>query len=227
MRLSLLSGSAALAIALATFACSSSDQPAAAAADDVVAPPRNDTPSAEESNPTNETPSDEDTGSDETGGDGSYGLPDGGGGSSSGGNGGGNGGGDGGGGGGGNGGGGGGGNGGGAGSLCQGSSVAESEPNNDAASADVVPGQTGTFCGKISSDTDVDFVKFTLPANAKSFGMSQNTTSGAIKIEPSADGQAFSFSGGNYPFKPGKEYVLKISTSGGALDYRIGITITQ
>ena len=218
MRLSLLTGSAALVLGLATFACSGSDQPAATATDDVLALPPGDTPPAEGSSDTASEPADEGTssGGSSSGGSssGSYGLPDGGTSSGDGGGGGG---------GGGNGNGGG-GNGGG--SLCQPTSIAESESNNDAASADVVPGQTGTFCGKLSSDTDVDYVKFTLPATAKSFRMSQNATSGAIEIEPSVDGQAFSFSG-TYPFEPGKDYVLKISTSGGALDYRIGITITQ
>ncbi|MDF2694960.1 MAG: hypothetical protein K0S65_3343 [Labilithrix sp.] len=203
-------------LALTSFACSSSKPAAETSNEEVLAPPKSD--GTEQSN-TEETPADETEGTppgSSSGGDGSYGVPDGG---SGGGNGNGNGG--------GGGDGGGGGNGGGGGSLCQSSSVAESETNNDLASADSMPGQTGTFCGKIGSDADVDFVTFTLPANAKSFGMSQNTTSGAIKIEPSVEGEAFPFSGGNYLFKPGKPYVLKISTTGGALDYRISLTITQ
>jgi hypothetical protein len=202
-------------LALTSFACSSSQPAAETSTEEVLAPPKSD--GTEQSN-TEETTADETEttppGS-SSNGDGSYGVPDGGsgdgGGSGNGGGGGGNGG---------------GGNGGG-GSLCQSTSVAESEANNDLASADTMPGQTGTFCGKISSDADVDFVTFTLPANAKSFGMSQNTTSGAIKIEPSVDGEAFPFSGGKYLFRPGKPYVLKISTTGGALDYRISLTITQ
>ncbi|OJY17347.1 MAG: hypothetical protein BGO98_00120 [Myxococcales bacterium 68-20] len=221
MRSALLTGSALTFIALTCFACSGSDSAASNGSEDVLAPPKNESPSTEESSSAESNPPED---SDPTGGGGGgdgSGLPDGGseGGGGGGGNGNGNG----------NGGGkgdGGGGGGGGGGSLCQAGSVAESEPNDDAASADSIPGETGTFCGRIGSDTDVDFVTFTLPANAKSFGMSQKTTSGAIRIEPSVDGTTFPFGGGNYPFKPGKAYTLKISTTGGALDYRIGVTIT-
>jgi hypothetical protein len=56
--------------------------------------------------------------------------------------------------------------------------------------------------------------------------MSQaNTNGAAIKIEPSADGTDFPFSGGTYQFKPGKPYLLKVSTTGAAVDYRIRIEI--
>lgn len=108
--------------------------------------------------------------------------------------------------------------------ACITGSVPETESNDALASANSIPAQTGTFCGQISSDSDVDFVKFTLPASTKSLSLNVNSTSGAIKLEPTADGEAFSLSG-NFPFKPGKEYVIKISSTGGALSYRVGLGI--
>jgi hypothetical protein len=116
--------------------------------------------------------------------------------------------------------------GGGAGTLCLSGSVQESEDNGTEAAADQMPSESATFCGRISAAGDVDFMKFTLPADARNLSMSQNTTNGAaIQIDAFADGEAFSFSG-TYPFKPGKPYVLKISSKNGqTFDYRITVTI--
>lgn len=114
-----------------------------------------------------------------------------------------------------------------AGSRCLPTSIRESETNNDIASADAVPAQTGTYCGRITPGNDADFMVFTMPLQVSTFNLSiDETTSGQIKVEPTADGEAFNFNSNNYPFKPGKPYVLKI-TSGNQtpLEYRIKVTI--
>jgi hypothetical protein len=113
-----------------------------------------------------------------------------------------------------------------AGSLCLSGSIQESEDNGTEATANQMPSESATFCGRISAAGDVDFIKFMLPANATSLSMRQNTTNGAAtQIEAFADGEAFSFSG-TYPFKPGKPYVLKISSkNGNTFDYRIMVMI--
>jgi hypothetical protein len=212
MRFALVAGSSSLLIALATFACSSSSPPAESNEAEQATPKETtDTPPAtDDTTPSNHNSNDNGNASSSggtvpDGGDGGNNTSSSGGTTSSGGTpi-----------------------DGGAAGTKCVSGSVQESEANDDVGTADEMPGQTGTFCGRIGANTDVDFISFTLPANAKSLSMSQSTTSGAIKIEPTADGEAFSFSG-TYPFKPGKKYVIKVSTTAGALDYRIGVNITQ
>jgi hypothetical protein len=114
-----------------------------------------------------------------------------------------------------------------AGSRCLATSIRESESNNDLASADQLQAQTLTFCGRITTG-DVDFWTFTMPDQVNDFGFNLESTTGQnnLKIEPSADGEPFSFFG-QYPFKPGKPYVLKISSKGAPLEYRIGLNINQ
>jgi hypothetical protein len=116
-----------------------------------------------------------------------------------------------------------------AGSKCLPTSIRESETNNDVASADVVPGATGTYCGRLTPGTDADFMVFTMPAQVSTFNLAiDDTTSGQIRVEPSADGEDFNFNSNDYPFKPGKPYVLKIrSNNNSPLEYRIKVTINQ
>jgi hypothetical protein len=115
-----------------------------------------------------------------------------------------------------------------AGSLCLSNSVQESEDNGTEGTADQMPGESATFCGRISAAGDVDFMTFTLPSDAKTLQMGQNTTNGAaIQIDAFADGEAFAFNG-TYPFKPDKPYVVKVSSkTGQTFDYRITVTITK
>ena len=94
--------------------------------------------------------------------------------------------------------------------------------NNDAATANVMPGQTGSFCGSVSA-SDVDYVKFTLPQTAKQLNISYASTSAQVTVEASADGTPFPLSG-TLPFMAGKDYVFKFSGAGAA-DYALNITI--
>ena len=111
-----------------------------------------------------------------------------------------------------------------AGAGCLPTSIRESETNNDVASADVMLPQTGTYCGRITPGADADFMTFTMPNVVNTFNFAIEV--GNVKVEPTADGEAFNFNSNNYPFKPGKPYVLKItSNNGNPVDYRIKITI--
>lgn len=112
-----------------------------------------------------------------------------------------------------------------AGTLCLPTSIPESESNNDVTTADPLPAQTTTYCGRIGAG-DVDFVTFTMPNQVSTFGFNIDAaTSNQLRVEPSADGEPFNFNSNNYPFKPGKPYVLKLSSLGGPLDYRLKVTI--
>jgi hypothetical protein len=121
----------------------------------------------------------------------------------------------------------GGGNGGGPGKLCEAASVKETEDNNSAAAATAVPAATGSACGQLATKTDVDFFKFTLPADTTGFGMGLNYSRPGLEIEVSVDGKSFSV--GNTPeLIPGKEYVVKVSTTGdGPVDYRWNMQIEK
>jgi hypothetical protein len=90
-----------------------------------------------------------------------------------------------------------------------------------------VTGNEFTYCGTINPGTDVDQLTFTLPATATKLELAQKTTDGSIKVEGTADGEAFTLGGGTIPFKNGKVYVLKISSSAAkSLDYLITVKIT-
>jgi len=107
--------------------------------------------------------------------------------------------------------------------------VAESEANDDAASADAVAGVSDkfSFCGKIASGTDVDFFKFTSPADAAMISSNYGTSSvAAFKAEGTADGATFALT--SPVLKKGKEYVIKVSSNNAtAYDYRITVTFTK
>ena len=121
----------------------------------------------------------------------------------------------------------GGGTGGGPGKLCQTASVAEKEDNNSEAAATAVPGATGSACGQLASKTDVDFFKFTLPADTTGFGMGLNYSRQGLKIQVSVDGKSFEI-GQTPELIPGKEYVVKVSTTGDApVDYRWDMTVEK
>lgn len=116
-----------------------------------------------------------------------------------------------------------------AGSQCLTDSLREVEGNNDLATANVLPSQTASFCGRVTAG-DVDVVKFKMPDQVGMFSFAiERTTSRQIQVQPSVDGEEFSIFSNNYPFKPGGEYAFKISSSNNttAFDYRIRITIEQ
>jgi hypothetical protein len=111
-----------------------------------------------------------------------------------------------------------------AGTRCQAASLREAESNNDLATANALPGQTLTFCGRLPQG-DVDVFKFTMPNVVNDFRF--DIESGNIRVQPSLDGQEFSFNSQNYPFKPGGVYALRISSQQANMDYRMKITINQ
>lgn len=113
------------------------------------------------------------------------------------------------------------------GKLCQAASVAEKEDNNSEGAATAVPGATGSACGQLASKTDVDFFKFTLPADTTGFGMGLNYSRQGLKIQISVDGKSFEV-GQTPELIPGKEYVVKVSTTGDApVDYRWDMTVEK
>jgi len=113
------------------------------------------------------------------------------------------------------------------GARCLGTSLRESESNNDATSADKVPAETNTFCGRLEPG-DVDFVTFTMPDDVGFFSFGVDSASGGrVKIEPSVDGEPFSLNG-RWPFEPGKPYVVKLtSSSSQVVDYRLSFEFEQ
>lgn len=200
MRLALLATVSSFVIAGAVFACSNAPPQAEEDADSgTTLPPKNDTPAPAATN--NETNGDNNP-TDSTGSDASTegGITDAGAGNvgSTDGDG---------------------------GSRCLATSIRESEPNNDVAGATKLPATTHTFCGRLTAN-DVDFFTFTMPDSVANFGFNiENFTGSQLKIEPSADGEPFNFFG-NYPFKAGKPYVIKISAKGTA-EYRLKVQIDQ
>ena len=113
------------------------------------------------------------------------------------------------------------------GKLCEASSVKEAEDNNTAAAATAVPAATGSACGQLATKADVDFFKFTLPADTTGFGMGYNFSRAGLKIEVSANGKTFNV-GQTPELEPGKEYIVKVSTTGdGPVDYRWSMEIDK
>lgn len=107
---------------------------------------------------------------------------------------------------------------------CEATSLREAEANNDLATANAIPGQTLTFCGRLTQG-DVDVFKFTMPNVVNDFRF--DIEAGNIRVQPSLDGQDFNFNSQNYPFKPGGVYALRITSQQANMDYRMRITINQ
>lgn len=115
----------------------------------------------------------------------------------------------------------------GAGKLCEAASVKETEDNNSQAAASAVPAQTGSACGQLATKADLDFFKFTLPEGTTGFGMGLNYSRQGLKIEVTVDGKSFEV-GQTPELVPGKEYVVKVSTTGdGPVDYRWSMQVEK
>jgi hypothetical protein len=113
------------------------------------------------------------------------------------------------------------------GKLCEASSTKEVEDNNAQGAATAVPGATGSACGQLATKTDVDFFKFTLPADTTGFGMGYNFTRAGLKIEVTANGKTFNV-GQTPELEPGAEYIVKVSTTGdGPVDYRWSMEVDK
>jgi hypothetical protein len=109
-----------------------------------------------------------------------------------------------------------------AGTKCVAGSVAEAEPNDAPEQANVVD-QPGTFCGQLGVG-DVDHMKFTLPAGATSISLGGATTQATYEMTVEVDGASMPLEGA-LPFKPGMEYVIKVTNTGQAdLDYRLDVS---
>jgi hypothetical protein len=107
---------------------------------------------------------------------------------------------------------------------CAAGSLTEVEPNDTAATANVIPGATSTFCGRLPSVGDVDYITFTLPANAKTVWFGRAWDKAVIGVEVSVDGGTFTV--GSPPiFKPGSTYVMKvwIKGPGTATNYTVSV----
>ncbi len=117
------------------------------------------------------------------------------------------------------------GNGGGNGSKCPAGAAVEAEDNDTEAKANAMPAATGTFCGTLSAASDVDHVTFTLPADAKTLAFGSSYSKVGVDFEVAVDGKTF-LVGDTPEVKPGKKYVIKAFTVGGApVDYRLSVTI--
>jgi hypothetical protein len=115
--------------------------------------------------------------------------------------------------------------GGGANPLCAPGSIHETEANDSADTANVLPNATSSFCGTLSSATDADFVSFVLPADTKTIGFGAELSAKGVSIEGTAGGQTFNV-GGTPAFEPGQKYVFEIhGSSGEPVRYRFDVTI--
>jgi hypothetical protein len=101
----------------------------------------------------------------------------------------------------------------------------EKEGNDTEQTANTMPAVTTSLCGSLSSKTDVDFFKFTLPAETTGFAMGLNYSKAGLKIEVSVDGKKFNV-GDTPELIPGKEYVVKVFTTGDG-GHRFSMTIDK
>ena len=108
-------------------------------------------------------------------------------------------------------------------SLCAGDSVPESESNDSAALANLMPGQTGSFCGTIGSAVDVDHSTFTLPANVRSMGYGVVFSRPGVDATLSVNGQVFRLNQ-LIPVIPNGKYTLRVTGPQG-LSYRFKLAV--
>jgi len=116
-----------------------------------------------------------------------------------------------------------------AGALCLSNGQPETEDNSVAQAANQIQGRSGTFCGRLETYADNDFVRFTLPGTAQSLHIDVIASEGGLTITASAGGTAFPFPSqtpGDFLFVPGKDYIFGFgSHSLKPIDYRLEITI--
>lgn len=108
---------------------------------------------------------------------------------------------------------------------CLATSVAEIEANDTADTATTVPGATGSFCGTIAEDADVDFFSFTAPANAQGLAFGAAYSKKGATVEVAVDGgAAVQLGTSGLKLVPGGKYVVKVSGPA-ALTYRVDLTV--
>lgn len=109
-------------------------------------------------------------------------------------------------------------------SACLADSVAETEANDVAASANAIPGATGTFCGTISADADVDFVAFTAPASFAGLSFKLSSSQAGANVQIVVDnGAPVTLGQGAVPAVKNGKYVIRVAGTAG-LAYRLGVT---
>lgn len=116
-----------------------------------------------------------------------------------------------------------------AGTLCLSYGQPEAEDNSVVQAANTIQGRSGTFCGRLESYADNDYVRFTLPGNAQAIHIDVIASEGGLGITASAGGTAFPFPSqtpGDFLFLPGKDYVFGFSSRIlKPIDYRLEISI--
>lgn len=113
------------------------------------------------------------------------------------------------------------------GKSCSPTSVAEMEPNDTEGTANVLPNVSGSICGRLTTNADVDFATFTMPADKTYLFTGYAVSSGGVTLTLTVDGQ--SFQAGKQPIvKPGSKYILKAtSTNTKEVDYRVDYKFEQ
>lgn len=118
-----------------------------------------------------------------------------------------------------------------AGTFCLTGSQTEAEDNSVVDSANNVNARSGSFCGTIDSDQDIDFLRIQLPGNAQSLYMNLVANKGGLRVALTVDGKDEPFPSttpGSMTFAPGKNYVLRLRSAQEAtppIDYRLELTI--
>lgn len=103
----------------------------------------------------------------------------------------------------------------------------EAESNDTPETANTIPGVTSSFCGRLTSTADVDWVTFTLPETVATLAFGYAYDRAVLGVELTVDGSTFEV--GDSPIvKPGKTYLMKIwiKGTGTATNYRVGMTVT-
>jgi hypothetical protein len=111
--------------------------------------------------------------------------------------------------------------------TCKPGDGMEAEPNDTLATATKVPGTS--FCGELSSQTDVDFVEVILPVDAMGFNVGSNQSGGAVKAFVTVEGMRIELGQGtSLPFAEGKPYTFEVQNlSAKKVQYRFEMTVTK
>lgn len=111
--------------------------------------------------------------------------------------------------------------------TCAAGMPSETESNDTPGTANTIPAVTSSFCGRLTSTADVDYVTFTLPETVSSLAFGYAYDRAVLGVEVTVDSSTFQV--GDAPIvKPGKTYLVKIwiKGTGTATNYRVGMTVT-
>ena len=96
--------------------------------------------------------------------------------------------------------------------YCVVGSTAELESNDTPVTATPISGSS--FCGVLSSATDVDYGSFTLPLTATSFNFNLHLAK-STDVFINVKGQHVPIAGTKLPFEPGEKYTIEVRPKGG------------